>query len=241
MLLRRFLTHFRAQDWLAIVLDFVIVVVGIFVGLQVDSWNQERKERTREQASLQQLYTDFERAEEQARSSVEFHNDKAAELQFAIDKIVAGSLTDAERDRFQFAVISMLQLPPLGVTMGTYESMVATGDLGLIRDDRLKSMLIDLDAQIDAETSYLDYFRSQNALDFDYSKKYFPLVPNADRTDIVFLFDFDAISSDRETLGMLATHQRTHRLFSRIRLAVADSIAGAQTHIGEMIGDSDVR
>ena len=59
MLLRRFLTHFRAQDWLAIVLDFVIVVVGIFVGLQVDSWNQERKERTREQASLQQLYTDL--------------------------------------------------------------------------------------------------------------------------------------------------------------------------------------
>jgi hypothetical protein len=241
MLLRRFLTHFRAQDWLAIVLDFVIVVVGIFVGLQVDSWNQERKERAREQASLQQLYTDFERAEEQSRSLVEFHNDKAAELQFAIDKIVAGSLPDAERDRFQFAVISMLQLPPLGVTMGTYESMVATGDLGLIRDDRLKSMLIDLDAQIDAETSYLDYFRSQNALDFDYSKKYFPLVPNADRTDIVFLFDFDAISSDRETLGMLATHQRTHRLFSEFRLGIADAIAGARAHIGGLIGDSDVR
>jgi len=34
MLLRRFLTHFNRQDWLAIFLDFVIVVVGIFVGLQ---------------------------------------------------------------------------------------------------------------------------------------------------------------------------------------------------------------
>ena len=29
MLLRRFLKHFRAQDWMAIVLDFVIVVAGM--------------------------------------------------------------------------------------------------------------------------------------------------------------------------------------------------------------------
>lgn len=34
MLLRRVMEHVRAQNWFAIAIDFVIVVVGVFVGLQ---------------------------------------------------------------------------------------------------------------------------------------------------------------------------------------------------------------
>ena len=33
MILRRIIAHFRKQEWTAIALDFVIVVVGVFVGL----------------------------------------------------------------------------------------------------------------------------------------------------------------------------------------------------------------
>ena len=129
MLLRRFLTHFRAQDWMAIVLDFVIVVVGIFVGLQVDSWNQERKDRQQEQASLVQLYDDFEAAREQAQTSAEFHETKLVDLEFAQAVILSESLAQSDRWRFMGAVMGMFQMPPIGVTMGTYESMVASGDI----------------------------------------------------------------------------------------------------------------
>lgn len=40
MLLYRVINHVRAQHWTAVLLDFVIVVVGVFIGLQVDNWNQ---------------------------------------------------------------------------------------------------------------------------------------------------------------------------------------------------------
>jgi hypothetical protein len=40
MILRRIIAHFRKQEWTAIALDFLIVVVGVFVGLQVNNWNQ---------------------------------------------------------------------------------------------------------------------------------------------------------------------------------------------------------
>ncbi len=36
MILRRVIGHFRQQEWAAIAIDFVIVVVGVFVGIQVD-------------------------------------------------------------------------------------------------------------------------------------------------------------------------------------------------------------
>lgn len=56
MLLRRVTQHIRTQNWFAVLVDFVIVVVGVFVGLQVQDWNDNRKERQEEQALLNRLY-----------------------------------------------------------------------------------------------------------------------------------------------------------------------------------------
>ena len=54
MILRRVIKHFRHQEWTAIFLDFVIVVVGVIVGLQVSNWNDGRiaKQRMEQQLLL---------------------------------------------------------------------------------------------------------------------------------------------------------------------------------------------
>lgn len=39
MILRRVITHVREQNWTAIGIDFVIVVTGVFIGIQVSNWN----------------------------------------------------------------------------------------------------------------------------------------------------------------------------------------------------------
>jgi hypothetical protein len=55
MILRRVIAHFRKQEWLAIFLDFVIVVTGVFVGIQVSNWNAARELRASEKSHLEQL------------------------------------------------------------------------------------------------------------------------------------------------------------------------------------------
>ncbi len=45
MILRRVIKHFRNQEWTAIFLDFLIVVVGVFVGLQVQQWSEARQDQ----------------------------------------------------------------------------------------------------------------------------------------------------------------------------------------------------
>jgi hypothetical protein len=54
MILRRVIKHFRNQEWTAIFLDFIIVVVGVIVGLQVSNWNDVRiaKQRMEQQLLL---------------------------------------------------------------------------------------------------------------------------------------------------------------------------------------------
>ena len=50
MLLRRVMKHVRDQNWLAVGIDFLIVVTGVFIGIQVANWNGERLERLEEAA-----------------------------------------------------------------------------------------------------------------------------------------------------------------------------------------------
>ncbi|WDI32178.1 hypothetical protein PUV54_03100 [Hyphococcus flavus] len=44
MLLRRITEHVKAQNWTAVALDFVIVVVGVFIGVQIGNWNASRQQ-----------------------------------------------------------------------------------------------------------------------------------------------------------------------------------------------------
>lgn len=52
MILRRLADAFRQQNWFTVVLEVLIVVTGIFIGLQVDDWNNFRKYRGDEQHYL---------------------------------------------------------------------------------------------------------------------------------------------------------------------------------------------
>jgi hypothetical protein len=58
MILRRISENLRSQNWFAVAVEFVIVVVGVFMGLQVQDWNEARKERIEEHALLSRLYVE---------------------------------------------------------------------------------------------------------------------------------------------------------------------------------------
>lgn len=45
MLLRRMMHHVREQNWFAVFLDFLIVIVGVAIGFQITAWDERRAER----------------------------------------------------------------------------------------------------------------------------------------------------------------------------------------------------
>lgn len=55
MILRRVTKHVKDQNWFAVGIDFVIVVVGVFIGLQVANWNEVRSVRTETDRTLELL------------------------------------------------------------------------------------------------------------------------------------------------------------------------------------------
>lgn len=62
MLLRRISDHVKTQNWTAIALDFAIVVVGVFIGVQLSNWN-----------AVWQTELDYERALERYAAELEIN------------------------------------------------------------------------------------------------------------------------------------------------------------------------
>lgn len=59
MILRRVISHFRKQEWTAIGLDFLIVVVGVYIGIALGNWNQARAAEARREQIVVALITDL--------------------------------------------------------------------------------------------------------------------------------------------------------------------------------------
>ena len=66
MLVRRISAHFNEQNWFAVGLEIAIVFVGVFIGLQADTWNETRIGKSEAKTYYARLIEDL-RAEESTR------------------------------------------------------------------------------------------------------------------------------------------------------------------------------
>lgn len=105
MLLRRITEHVKAQNWTAVALDFVIVVVGVFIGIQVSNWNEARVERKLAREYINRIQEDlranqhdmnmrtayFSEVRRHALAALEARQETASALdeEFLIDSFIA--------------------------------------------------------------------------------------------------------------------------------------------------------
>ncbi len=153
MILRRVIAHVRKQEWTAIAIDLVIVVLGVVIGIQVSNWNAERGDRLAEAGYLGSL-------EEDVKSSIASLKDQIAmmERQQAARATLLDYANDAdatllpdERDRL--VAHGLFYLPSLNISQVTFEALKSSGRLGAIRSEALVSELLAIGADIAAAQS----------------------------------------------------------------------------------------
>jgi hypothetical protein len=75
MILRRIVESIRSQSWAVAFMELFIVVVGVFIGLQVDTWNDTRLEEERREQIMGTLATslgDTRGVQERVIAEIEF-------------------------------------------------------------------------------------------------------------------------------------------------------------------------
>jgi hypothetical protein len=140
MLLRRLSAHIRSQNWFAVVLDLLVVVVGLFLGLQIDTWWEGQKAARIESTYLQEIREDFELnrssllgqindAEQIIRSMIALHQ------QSTLDD---PTLSIAELNE-KFSLIN--HMPTFVIATRAYGNLIGSGDLKVLRNRQLKNLL----------------------------------------------------------------------------------------------------
>ena len=141
MLLRRITKHVTDQNWFAVFIDFLIVVVGVFIGIQVANWNEERQDRKDENAMIITLHDEMVESESLTANIIDYRTQYAEGLAIATN-IVFGlaperELTASEcnaivgSDSFYFG---RAELPAL-------KRLQVTGRLDIVRDKMLNKAL----------------------------------------------------------------------------------------------------
>jgi hypothetical protein len=141
MLYRRIRDHVLNQNWAAIAIDFLIVVLGVFVGTQVSNWNSNRLDQQRAQGYLLRIQANLEADRRGIDGALRYWGAVVRYGEVALDYADHGRLAGGSRWRTVLAFYQASQMLPFFVDDTTYQELLSAGDLGLIRDDALRSAL----------------------------------------------------------------------------------------------------
>ena len=142
MLLRRFMSHVQSANWFAVFLDFVVVVVGLFIGLQIDTWWETQRESRLEGAYLREIREDFELNRTNLENSIASLESIVRSVLALHDAAIAdtSSMSVSELNEEFTAISSMPTFIPVD---RAFTNLTGSGDLRLIQSRPLKNALAD--------------------------------------------------------------------------------------------------
>ena len=140
MFLKRLAKTLRKQDWASFAIEFLIVLLGVFLALQAEDWNQERKDRNLEEAYISRLI-------DEARSNIDILAQHEKIFEEKVEFILALpnlQLNEAfQRDPLEFMhqldYSTYVGVPNL--RSETYQELESSGRLTLLRNSELRSAI----------------------------------------------------------------------------------------------------
>ena len=116
--------------------EIILVVIGILIALQINNWNEGRKDRTKEVIILEQLQSEFNSNLEQLDQKIRIRNVQLLDAQKLLSYIddpaswIKDSVEKAMTGTIGYATFDPIE-----------NDLAASGSLRLIQNDSLKSLL----------------------------------------------------------------------------------------------------
>ena len=142
MILRRVIEHVRHQQWTAIWIDLVIVVVGVFIGIQVANWNVEWETRQKSAIFTERLKTDMRGEDWTYQLLITYNREVLANANRAVEALEGkAALSD---EALLVSAYRATQYRNRNQRGSTFDELVSTGNIDLIRDRTLRDTAIRL-------------------------------------------------------------------------------------------------
>lgn len=139
MLLRRITDHVKAQNWTAIAIDFVIVVVGVFIGIQVSNWNEDRQNVSRTQNYYSRLIEDLDSERRALLARLDYMAVTDGYGHSALAAI--NDPPTKQTSQFLIALYQASQIWTYSVQRATYDEILSSGVAEAIPEPELRTQL----------------------------------------------------------------------------------------------------
>jgi len=151
--------------------EILLVVVGILIALSINNWNEDKKERQEEYLVLKSLHSEFIENRELFNKS-QVKNEKIFDaMQYLLEILDAKRVNESLVDSIYFHLDrSAWSTGTFEPSRGIVNSLINSGKQNIIRNDHLKSLLIQWNDQVIG-------FQNTQRLAQDYKFTYlFPLI-----------------------------------------------------------------
>jgi hypothetical protein len=198
--------------------EIVLVVIGILIALQINNWNEKRKEHNLSEEYSFRIVEDLDRLIE--RSTFRSHQNREilmaiTDMQHLLNRGTA--LTDSEKETVDYAMLWFPRTTYQVPNMLTYEEMKESGKLGLINDVLLRNELAEFYSFLLQVESIYEKLGNDIEDQFNIYNRYIEAKTDPENLSIKFLYDFNAMANDKEfvnTFSRLAVHWRGFVFFN---------------------------
>ena len=149
--------HLREQNWFAVVLDFIIVVVGILIAFQITSWSEERQGLNELASAESALQIDLGNNYFFAKERVAFSDCRIGELRNLGERLLKfdsswTGITRNDQDSSQRAFKPVLRSPSRIWGSRIWNAELARGTFNLMNTDRKNQIDVMFKQTLDLET-----------------------------------------------------------------------------------------
>jgi hypothetical protein len=141
MILSRFIEHMRQQHWASVFIELVIVILGVFIGLQAQEWSEKQKDRAAEVVDLRALVKDFDSIEASLDAQVAVESRVAHFINETLDLLDAAPSSD-RHTHLGMLLGQLSERRTLKIESPTFRELQGSGNLGLIRAPAMRSRIV---------------------------------------------------------------------------------------------------
>ncbi|MGA7964502.1 MAG: hypothetical protein WCB49_01125 [Gammaproteobacteria bacterium] len=155
MIFSRIVDHVKKQQWTGAFIELAIVVLGVFIGLQANNWNQARHNHAAEIVYLRALAKDLDSIETSVQAQVDFETKIIHFANQSLDEIDAPPSKNRTL-RLGMLLSQLVARSTLKIESPTFRELQSSGHLGLIRDRALRGSIVEYFFQVQRWESALD-------------------------------------------------------------------------------------
>ena len=147
MVIRRIREHVAAQNWFAVGIDLAILVAGVFLGMQVNNWNQTRVENEQARDYRLRLISELDFNARQFTEQAHYYRQVHANGTAALRALKDPSVPAADLLIQAYQLSQMDEAPPKAYI---YQEMAASGLVSRLGGEQIQDVASDYYLNIDA-------------------------------------------------------------------------------------------